>query len=157
MKTNEFVCKMHVWVTSPPQRAATVSPNRRERDLTAPTEEAQLQPVKNTKWVYMSLVDDTCAHLVKACRDSSCLRCWESSFFSRDRRIQALARPTSVFISDMLWMCLGRQTTERERRWMKAHTKRHAGLKIHPHLSNVQWLSGVVWWTVIDFLCPHFH
>lgn len=54
-------------------------------------------------------VDHMCPHLVTACRDSSCFRCWESSFFSRDRRIQALARPTSVLISDMLWICLRRQ------------------------------------------------
>lgn len=47
-----------------------------------------------------------CTHLVKDWLDSSCLRCWESSFFSRDRRIQARARPTSVLISPMFWMCL---------------------------------------------------
>ena len=46
------------------------------------------------------------AYLVKAWRDSNRLRCCESSFFSRERRIQALALPTSVFISPILWMCL---------------------------------------------------
>lgn len=66
------------------------------------------------KSVCHSFVDHRRAHFVKACRDSSCLRCWESSFFSRDRRIQALARPTSVLISDILWMCLKRQTMETE-------------------------------------------
>lgn len=64
------------------------------------------------------------AYLVKACRDSNCLRCWESSFFSRDRRIQALARPTSVLISDILWICL-RQTEKKNNavvlRWRKSY------------------------------------
>ncbi len=55
-------------------------------------------------WVWMCVM--YCTYLVKAWLDSSCLRCWESSFFSRDRRIQARARPTSVLISPMLWMCL---------------------------------------------------
>lgn len=54
--------------------------------------------------------DHRSTHFVKACLDSSCLRCWESTFFSRDRRIQALALPTSVFISDMLCMCLRRNS-----------------------------------------------
>ncbi len=68
-------------------------------------------------------VDHACAHLVKACRYSSCLRCWESSFFSRDRRIQALARPTSVFISDILWICLRRHTMDRQKIDRQKHIK----------------------------------
>ena len=56
-----------------------------------------------------------CPHLAKACRESSCLRCCESSFFSRDRRIQARALPTSVFISPILWMCLWEVGWQRER------------------------------------------
>lgn len=46
------------------------------------------------------------AHFVSSWSDSSCFRCLESSFFSMERRTQALALPTSVLISLMFWMCL---------------------------------------------------
>lgn len=47
-----------------------------------------------------------CAHFVSSWSESSCFRCLESSFFSMERRTQALALPTSVLISLMFWMCL---------------------------------------------------
>lgn len=45
-------------------------------------------------------------HFVSSRSDNSCLRCLESSFFSMERRTQALAFPTSVLISLIFWMCL---------------------------------------------------
>ncbi len=78
-------------------------------------EQLSISPIKSKKCVCLNLADHKRAHLVKACRDSSCLRCWESTFFSRDRRIQARARPTSVLISDILRMCLRRHMMESRR------------------------------------------
>lgn len=46
------------------------------------------------------------AHFVNSWSESSCFRCLDSSFFSMERRTQALALPTSVLISLMFWMCL---------------------------------------------------
>lgn len=46
------------------------------------------------------------AYFASAWLESSCFRCWDKSFFSRESLIQARARPTSVFISLMFWTCL---------------------------------------------------
>lgn len=54
------------------------------------------------------------SHLVSGWLDSNCLRCWDKSFFSRDSLIHALARPTSVLISLMFWICLKNRSNRKD-------------------------------------------
>lgn len=53
-------------------------------------------------------------YLVRGWLESNCLRCWDKSFFSRDSLIHARARPTSVLISLMFWICLRNSSNRKD-------------------------------------------
>lgn len=74
-------------------------------------------------------------YLVRGWSESSCLRCWDKSFFSRDRRIQARARPTSVLISLMFCTCL-QETTWRGHEGEEEYTQPEQAPEKYGHLSS---------------------
>lgn len=54
------------------------------------------------------------SYLVSGWLESNCFRCWDNSFFSRDNLIHARARPTSVLISLMFWICLKNRSDRKD-------------------------------------------
>lgn len=68
----------------------------------------------STRVIETEMPQEASSYLVSGWLESNCLRCWDKSFFSRDNLIHARARPTSVLISLMFWICLRNRSNSKE-------------------------------------------
>lgn len=85
------------------------------------------------------------AHFVSSWSDSSCFRCLESSFFSMERRTQALALPTSVLISLMFWMCLRVKGGEFKGCLKEVKVRNNPPLFLWKRRIFKKWIKNIFW------------